>query len=79
MNIEKNTGIIRTFIPNRKFGFILRDDGTEFFFHQINFEKGTPALGQRVEFELGDPVKLGMPKQAVNITIVVTSTNEVNS
>ena len=77
--MNKCNGIIRTYFPDRKFGFILRDDdGKDVFFHQINFEKGTPVLGERVEFELGDPVKLGMPKQAVNITLVSTTpSNEV--
>jgi cold shock CspA family protein len=62
------SGIIQTFITRRNFGFIRRDDGKEFFFHQMDFEKGTPALGQRVEFELGPAVRLGMPEQAVNVT-----------
>jgi len=66
----KYQGIIRTFIPPRKFGFILADDGREVFFHQMNFQKGTPVLGQRVEYELGPSVRLGMPEQAVNITVV---------
>ena len=65
-----NSGIIKTFFPNRRFGFILQDDGKEVFFHQINFEKGTPVLGQRVAYELGDPIRLGMPKQAINVAVV---------
>jgi cold shock CspA family protein len=67
----KYSGTIRTFIPRRKFGFILRDDnGKEVFFHQMDFEKGTPVLGQRVGFELGPAVRLGMPEQGINVTPV---------
>ena len=68
-NNVKYSGIIRTFIPRRQFGFILRDDGKDFFFHLAEFH-GTPTLGQRVEFELGPAVKLGMPDQAVEVTPV---------
>ena len=72
----KYSGIIKTFFRHRLFGFILQDDGKEIFFHQTDFEKGTPILGERVAFELGDPAKLGMPKQAVNITTVSTAAAE---
>lgn len=66
----KYKGTICTFIPNRKFGFIKTDGGGEVFFHQMNFERGVPVLGQRVEFELGPSVRLGMPEQAVNVVAV---------
>ena len=62
------SGIIQTFIARRNFGFIRRDvDSKEIFFHQMDFDKGTPVLGQRVEFELGPAVRLGMPEQAINV------------
>ena len=61
------SGIVSAYFPSRKFGFILLDDGSSRFFHLSNFH-GTPVLGARVQFELGDPVKLGRDKQAVNIS-----------
>lgn len=67
-------GTIKMFVAARKFGFILVDgssdgDGTEVFFHASNFH-GTPVLGERVEFELGPPVRLGRPPMAVNIRLL---------
>ena len=73
------TGTIQTFFTKRKFEFIRLDDGQEIFFHQINFEKGTPVLGQRVTFELGDPAKLGLPPQAINIEVAGSATSATTS
>jgi cold shock CspA family protein len=67
----KYTAIVSAYFPSRKFGFVLLDDGSSRFFHLSNFH-GTPVLGQQVEFELGDPVKLGCDKQAVNIVPATT-------
>lgn len=71
------TGIVSTYFPNRKYGFILSDDGTSRFFHVSQYSSsGThqPKLGEKVEFELADPVKLGKDKQAVNVTPIWLST-----
>jgi cold shock CspA family protein len=74
----KHFGIVSAFFPSRKFGFILLDDKSSRFFHLSNCPNGIPVLGERVEFELGDPVKLGRDKQAVNITPVsITSETDV--
>lgn len=73
----KYLGIVSVYFPSRKFGFILLDDGTSRFFHLGNFH-GTPTLGERVEFELADPVKLGRDKQAVNITPTSTITSDTH-
>jgi cold shock CspA family protein len=76
-----NTGVICTYFSARKFGFIRLDDGSTIFFHATNFQEGTPKLGGKVSFELGDPVKLGLPQQAVNVAFVEGSTaasNEVS-
>lgn len=62
-------GIVSAYFPSRKFGFILLDDGSSRFFHLSNFH-GAPVLGERVQFELGSPVKLGRDMQAVNIVPV---------
>ncbi len=73
----KYEGIVSAYYPSRKFGFILLDDGSSRFFHLSNFHC-TPTLGERVEFELGDPVKLGRDKQAVNITPISAITSDTN-
>jgi hypothetical protein len=55
----------------KSWGFIREDSGVEWFFHQINAVGGyVIRLGDRVLFELGDPIKLGQPKQAINIRLV---------
>ena len=76
----KYSGIVRTFISNRRFGFITLDDGRDVFFHQNDFQ-GTPVLGARVEFELGPAVTFGKPPQAANIVLVesVAASTAVNS
>jgi cold shock CspA family protein len=61
-------GLVTTFFPDRQFGF-LDVLGRTVFFHASAYPLGVlPKVGQRVTFELGEPVKLGKPKQAVNIT-----------
>lgn len=63
------SGIIETFLYTRGFGYI--QSGTaRYFFHVNNFKNGKAALGARVEFELGEPFKLGMPKQAINVRVI---------
>jgi cold shock CspA family protein len=66
----KYQAIISTYFPARKFGFLKQSDGSTVFFHATNFEAGVPRLGEKVEFELGDPVKLGKPQQAVNVVSI---------
>jgi len=81
----KYTGIVSTYFPNRKYGFISADDGTSRFFHVSNYSgSGThqPKLGEKVEFELADPAKLGKDKQAVLVTpiqLLTTATSGVKS
>lgn len=70
------SGVVSAYFPSRKFGFILLDDGSSRFFHLSNCPHGIPSLGQRVEFELGDPVKLGRDKQAVNLTPVTAEASK---
>jgi cold shock CspA family protein len=64
----KYTGKIQSYYPDRKFGFILVLDGSSWFFHLSNCPFGLPVLGEFVEFEFADPVKLGQRKMAVNVT-----------
>jgi cold shock CspA family protein len=74
----KYTAIVSAYFPSRKFGFVLLDDGSSRFFHLSNCPSGVPGLGERVEFELGPPVKLGRDMQAINITPVsITSGTDV--
>ena len=63
------TGIVSTYFPNRKYGFISSQDGTSRFFHASQYCSGShpPKLGEDVEFELGEPTRLGKDLQAVNI------------
>ena len=74
---SKYYGIISAYFPSRKYGFIQLEDGTCRFFHLSNYLAGTPILGQKVEFELADPVRLGQNKQATNIAPVLPSFDEV--
>jgi cold shock CspA family protein len=83
----KYTGIVSTYFPNRKYGFISADDGTgtSRFFHVSNYSGSgahQPKLGERVEFELAEPAKLGKDKQAVRVTpveLLAAATSEVKS
>ncbi|MGB2633817.1 MAG: cold shock domain-containing protein [Candidatus Acidiferrum sp.] len=80
----KYTGIVSTYFPNRKYGFISSDDGTSRFFHVTQYSGSgihQPRLGEKVEFELADPVKLGKDKQAINVTPIwlVASTNDASA
>jgi len=62
------TGLVTTYFPERKYGFITPDDGSKVrFFHITQYRNGAPQLGERVEFELGEPNTLGKEKQAVLI------------
>ena len=64
-------GTVTTYFAAREFGFITCDgEKTTRFFHKSHFIEGEPKLGARVDFELGDANKLGMPQQCVNITVV---------
>ena len=63
-------GIVKTFLPNRQFGFLQTEDGREIFFHTSNIENGIPKLGQSAQFELGPAVKLGKPDMAVRIQLI---------
>ena len=59
--------VVSTYFVNRKYGFLLDENGEYFFFHLSNYH-GTPMLGARVEFELTAPNSLGKKNQATNIT-----------
>ena len=65
----KYKGIVTTFFPNKKYGFILADaDRSARFFHLNNLVEGYRVkIGDRVEFKLGTPVRLGQPDQAVDV------------
>lgn len=53
-------GVIRRYLTDKRFGFILPEDGsgTEVFFHLSMFDAGEdgppPIMGERVEYTLGD-------------------------
>ena len=61
-------GKITLYNQPKGWGFITRDDGEQIFFHVSNKIKNCfPALGVRVEFEMGPPLEIGKKDQAVNL------------
>ena len=62
---ERETGTVKWFNPEKRFGFIKPDDGPEVFVRQSEIREGrTLAEGDRVEFTIAeDP---GGP-QATNV------------
>jgi cold shock CspA family protein len=68
----KMTGTIVLWHQPRAYGFVQMDGSSKtFFVHITNFPTGQiPKLGAKVEFEIGDPISLGKPPQAINATIV---------
>jgi CspA family cold shock protein len=67
---ERVTGTIKSFNPNKGYGFIERQGGKDVFFHISAFQSDssrTPREGQAVEFNIEERPK-GL--QAVNIVII---------
>lgn len=63
----RQTGRITTYFETRNFGFITSDvDGVSRFFHKSNYQ-GMPQLGAAVEYEIGDPTRIGKDVQCVKI------------
>ena len=61
-------GKITLYNQPKGWGFISRDDGEQIFFHVANkISSFLPALGARVEFEMGPPLELGKKDQAINL------------
>lgn len=59
---DRLTGSIKTLVPQRGFGFIVRDgDASEYFFHRSGCDAGTPfetlQPGARVSFVPGSSNK----------------------
>jgi cold shock CspA family protein len=51
----------------KAYGFITAQDGTQYFLHITNFEKGkTPVLGGLIYFELGQPQRAELRLQCVS-------------
>lgn len=76
------TGVVTTYFPGRKYGFIKPDDGSRYrFFHITNYRSGngTPTLGEPVSFDLGDPNTLGKEKQAVNVYPLKAEANKATA
>ena len=55
------TGSVKRLVPERGFGFIAAEDGTEYFFHRSaledSLEFGDLETGQRVEFAVETSAK----------------------
>jgi cold shock CspA family protein len=64
-------GIVEQFHPRRQFGFVRDVDGSKYFFHLDNCEKGfNPELGMQVKYTVGAAYTLGKPPQALDVTAV---------
>lgn len=64
------TGTIKTYKADKGFGFIQPDDGAaDVFFHVTKVHRNSvpPAVGDRVEFEIGAKLRDGKAAPAVNI------------
>ncbi len=57
-----------TFWQNQRgYGFITAPDGTQYFLHISNFERGkTPVRGALISYVLGEPLHAGTKLQAIN-------------
>ena len=67
------TGVVRWFDELKGYGFILGDDGTDYFVHFTNIVcRGFKSLLQedQVEFEIGDPRPGKSGPQAINVRTV---------
>lgn len=63
-----HTGTVVVFQEKKRWGFIEESDGSRWFFHTDNAEKGfQPRLGVFVTFQIGPPLTLGKPDQAVDV------------
>jgi cold shock CspA family protein len=54
IKVMKRTGILNVWFPDRNFGFIHEDNGTEIvshFLHVSNIFSGNPITGATVEFQ----------------------------
>ncbi len=76
MSQDRQTATVVALLRVRGFGFLRTSSSSkDIFFHVSNFD-GTPELGMTVEFELGEPTKLGQPKPAVKVVPVVADVCE---
>jgi len=66
----KMRGICKSFLERKGYGFVLGQDGREFFFHYSSIKMpGFKVLaeGQEVEFETVEPVNAQKGPAAINI------------
>ena len=55
--IAMNTGTVKFFNAEKRFGFITRDSGGDLFFHISEVQGQPPREGDKVEFEVGQGKK----------------------
>lgn len=64
----RQRGKVKWFSLQKGYGFVIAEDGKEFFFHRTDIvEGGIPAEGQEVEFEIERTAK---GNQAVRVKIL---------
>jgi cold shock CspA family protein len=75
------TGTVATWFSGKSYGFIKSDsDRTSRFFHLASVvDDYHPRVGDRVQFELEAPCRLGMPDQAVNVQPTESTTPKVGA
>ena len=59
---EREQGRVKFWNPDRGYGFIRCDDGSDLFAHVSNFGFIVPEVGSRVEFERGVNPRTGGPE-----------------
>jgi CspA family cold shock protein len=47
-------GKVKFFNANKRFGFIVQDEGEDLFFHASELHNSTATEGDRVQYEIGE-------------------------
>ena len=65
-------GVVKFFNDGRGYGFILGDDGKDYFFHRthmVDRSLATFVVGKRVSFELIPPIAMDKKPQATAVRL----------
>lgn len=69
LNARRQTGIIKQWNAERRFGIIYAPEGRRYFLHLKNVVEGVPELGRRVLFDLGEARSATELLPAVNVVV----------